>query len=90
MTIKEIQAGYLTSPYFKDLYLYLAQDKLPSRKSAIHKVENLAEKFIMLDLLLFKLIKTPKRETALLAVPENAQTKLLHSIILVCLQDIKE
>ena len=23
-TIKEIQAGYLTSPYFKDLYLYLA------------------------------------------------------------------
>ena len=25
ITIKEIQAGYLTSPYFKDLYLYLAQ-----------------------------------------------------------------
>ena len=29
LTIKEIQAGYLTSPYFKDLYLYLAQNKLP-------------------------------------------------------------
>ena len=43
LTIKEIQAGYLTSPYFKDLYLYLAQNKLPSKKSAIHKVENLAE-----------------------------------------------
>ena len=25
ITIKEIQAAYLTSPYFKDLYLYLAQ-----------------------------------------------------------------
>ena len=24
ITIKEIQAGYLTSPYFKDLYLYVA------------------------------------------------------------------
>ena len=24
LTIKEIQAGYLTSPYFKDLYRYLA------------------------------------------------------------------
>ena len=24
LTIKEIQARYLTSPYFKDLYLYLA------------------------------------------------------------------
>ena len=30
--IKEIQAGYLYSPYFKDLYLYLSQNKLPSSK----------------------------------------------------------
>ena len=30
VTVKEIQAGYLISPYFKDLYLYLAQNKLPS------------------------------------------------------------
>ena len=70
LTIKEIQAGYLTSLYFKDVHLYLAQNKLPNKKSAICKVENLAEKFIMLDSLLFKLIKTPERETALLAVPE--------------------
>ena len=27
--IKEIQAGYIHSPYFKDLYLYLSQNKLP-------------------------------------------------------------
>ena len=39
VTVKEIQAGYLISPYFKDLYLYLAQNKLPSSKTAIHKVE---------------------------------------------------
>ena len=26
VTVKEIQAGYLVSPYFKDLYLYLAQN----------------------------------------------------------------
>ena len=31
--IKEIQAGYLCSPYFKDLYIYLSQNKLPSSKS---------------------------------------------------------
>ena len=30
--VKEIQAGYLCSPYFKDLYLYLSQNKLPSSK----------------------------------------------------------
>ena len=33
--IKEIQAGYLYSPYFKDLYLYLSQNKLLSSKPAI-------------------------------------------------------
>ena len=30
-TIKEIQTGYLSSPYFKDLYLFLSQNKLPSK-----------------------------------------------------------
>ena len=54
MTVKEIQAGYLISPYFKDLYLYLAQNKLLSRKTAICKVEMLAEKYILLDSLLSK------------------------------------
>ena len=32
ITIKEIQAGYLNSPYFKDIYLYLSQNKLPGSK----------------------------------------------------------
>ena len=35
VTIKEIQAGYLVSPYFKDIYLHLAQNKLPSTKITI-------------------------------------------------------
>ena len=42
--IKEIQAGYLCSPYFKDLYFYLSQYKLPSSKSTIRKIESLAER----------------------------------------------
>ena len=37
VTINEIQAGYLSSSYFKDMYLYLAQNKLPSSKAAIKK-----------------------------------------------------
>ena len=75
LTIKEIQSGYLTSPYFKDLYLYLAGNKLPNKKSAICKVENIVERFIMLDSLLFKLITTPDKETALLALPEICADK---------------
>ena len=33
--VKEMQAGYLVSSYFKDIYLYLAQNKLPDTKTAI-------------------------------------------------------
>ena len=69
LTVKEIQAGYLASPYFKDLYLYLVQNKLPSKKSAMSKVDALVERFILLDLLLFKLVTTPDKEM------KYAQTK---------------
>ena len=44
LPIKEIQSGYLTSPYFKDLYIYLAQNKLPNKRSAILKMGNLGRK----------------------------------------------
>ena len=49
---KEIQAGYLISPHFKDLYLYLTQNKLPVTVLAILKVETLAEKHILLDFII--------------------------------------
>ena len=53
--VQEIQAGYLHSPYFKDLYQYLLQNKLPSSKSAIKKLQALSEKYVLLDLLLFRI-----------------------------------
>ena len=46
--IKEIQVGYLISSYFKDIYL--AQNKQPSSKAAIRKVEALAEKIYTISL----------------------------------------
>ena len=73
--IKEIQAGYLHSSYFKDVYLYLSQNKLPSSKVAIKKVEMLAEKYILLDSLLFKI--NQKKETAVLALPEACIDKII-------------
>ena len=65
--IKKIQASYLSSPHCKDIYLYFAQNKLPSSKAASRRVETLAEWYILLDSLLFKI--TPEKETAVLAVP---------------------
>ena len=77
LMVKEIQARYLTSPYFKDLHLYLAQNKLSSKKSATCKVEALSEKSILLDSLLFKLVTSPDRETALVAIAEICTDKII-------------
>ena len=77
LTIKEIQAGYLSSPYFKDIYLFLSQNKLPSKRSTIKKVKTLAENFVLLDSLLFKLVTTQEKETALLAIPEICLDKII-------------
>ena len=40
LMIKEIQAGYLSSSYFKDLYLFLSQNKLPSKRSVVRKLKH--------------------------------------------------
>ena len=73
--IKEIQAGYLISSHFKDIYLYLSQNKLPTSKTAIRKVEMVAERYILLDSLLFKI--TPEKESAVPAVPETCTDKII-------------
>ena len=77
ITVKEIQAGYFISSYFKDVYLYFVQNKLSSTKTAVCKVETLAEKYILLDSLLFKLVTTPEKEMALLATPEICTYKIV-------------
>ena len=78
LTIKEIQPGYLNSSYFKDIYQYLAQNRLLSKKAAIKRVEILAERYILLDSLLFKLTTIPGKETALLAIPEMCVDKIIN------------
>ena len=77
LTIKEIQVGYLNSPFFKDLHRYLAQNKLPSKKSAICKVLTFSRNYVLLDQLLFKLVIILDREKALLAIPEMCADKIL-------------
>ena len=61
----------------------MAQNKLPNFKVAIRKVETLADRYILLDSLLFKI--TPEKETAVLAVPETCANKIVslhHSSLL--------
>ena len=73
--IIEIQAGYWHSPYFKDIYLYLLQNRLPSSKASIKRVEALAEKYILLGSLLFKI--NLEKGTAVFAVPEACINKII-------------
>ena len=61
--IKEVQAGYVS------------QNKLPTSKSAIRKIETLAEKYVLLDSLLFRI--SSEKETAVLAVPETCTDKII-------------
>ena len=87
--VEEIQAGYLSGPHFKDIYLYLTQNKLPASKAAIRKVETLAEWYILLYTLLFKI--SPEKETSVLAVPEICADKsiaLYHSSLYAGHQDV--
>ena len=73
--VKEIQTGYLHSPYLKDIYRYLSQNKLPHSKMAIKKLEALSERYILLDSLLFRIF--PDKETAVLAIPEACVDKII-------------
>ena len=78
LTINEIQAGYLTSSFFRDLYKYLVQNIMPHKRHTRCKVEALAESFILLDSLLFKLVMIPDKEKALLVIPENCADKIIE------------
>ena len=73
--IKEIQAGYLHSPYFKEIYQCLSQNKLPHSKLAIKKLEALSERYIQLDSLSFRIYSD--KETAVLAIPEACMDKTI-------------
>ena len=91
LTVKEIQTGYQNISFFKDLYRYMAQNKLPSKRSAICKVVTLSQNYVLLDQLLFKRITIPDREKALLANPESCADKIIspyHDSLLAELQGV--
>ena len=54
-------------------------------------MERLAEKYILLDSLLFKLVTIPKKETVLLEIPETCANKIItlyHSSLFVGYQGV--
>ena len=69
----------------------MAQNKLPNSKVAITKVETLAEWYILVDSLLFKITPTLEKETAILAIPEKCADKIItlyHSSLVAGHQEV--
>ena len=63
--------------YTSKTYLYQSHNILPSSKVGIRKVETLAEKYILLDSLLFKIMVTPDKDTAVLAISEMCADSII-------------
>ena len=75
--IKDIQAGYLVSSYFKNINQYLAQNKLPTTKSAIREIEAPAKKYILLDSLPFKIVSSPEKRVCSISHTRGCADKVI-------------
>ena len=55
-SLKDLKASYLSSPHFRDIYLFLLQNRAPLNKNAAKRLENNARQYMIMDGLLFKII----------------------------------
>ena len=56
VNLRDLKAAYLTSPHFRDIYLYLLQNRLPLGKGAAKRLDQNARNYLILDGLLFKIL----------------------------------
>ena len=54
--LRDLIAAYLTSPHFRDIYLYLLQNRMHLRKGAAKRLDQNARNYLILDGLLFKIL----------------------------------
>ena len=58
--LRDLKAAYLTSPHFRDIYLYLLQNRMPLGKGAAKRLDQNARNYLILDGLLFKILEDGK------------------------------
>ena len=54
--LRDLKAAYLTSPHFREIYLYLLQNRMPLGKGAARRLDQNARNYLILDGLLFKIL----------------------------------
>ena len=84
--LRDLKAAYLMSPHFRDMYLYLLQNRLPLGKGAAKRLDQNARNYLILDGLLFKILDDGEGNLDLvLCIPTSKVHILLnayHSSIL--------
>ncbi len=77
--LKDLKAAYLSSPRFKDIYLYLLQNKVPLSTRATKRLQTAAQNYMILDGLLFKIDTDFQDElNAVLCIPTSKVNVLLE------------
>ena len=84
--LKDLEAAYTHSVYFKDIYEYLRNNKLPSNPRKAHQIQTNANNHFLLGTLLFKLTPNKIGEmNPVLCVPPSKMNMVLdhyHSSLL--------
>ena len=84
--LRDLKAAHLTSPHFRDIYLYLLQNRMPLGKGAAKRLDQNARNYLILDGLLFKILENGEGNLdTVLCIPTSKVHILLnayHSSIL--------
>ena len=84
--LRDLKAAYLTSPHFRDIYLYLLQNRMPLGKGAAKRLDQNARNYLTLGGLLFKILENGEGNLdTVLCIPTSKVHILLnayHSSIL--------
>ena len=84
--LRDQKAAYLTSPHFRDICLYLLQNRMPLGKGAAKRLDQNARNYLILDGLLFKILENGEGNLdTVLCIPMSKVNILLnayHSSIL--------
>ena len=78
-SLRDIQAAYVTSPAFRDIYVYLLKGRLPTDPKEVARVNQESKYFMVLDGLLFKINKDNQGNyNPLLCIPTSKVDILLQ------------
>ena len=84
--LRDLKAAYLTSPHFRDIYLYLLQNGMPLGKGTAKRLDQNARNYLILDGLLSKILDDGEGNlNTVLCIPTSKVHILLnayHSSIL--------